>query len=103
MLVILPSLEERDILPFAAALFSRWKIGKGSHGKKGILILIARREQQIKIEVGADLAAGLTDASIERVEIQLLKEFLEQRDWHRGFQATLENFLGKLSANRPSI
>jgi hypothetical protein len=69
---------------------------RNTKGKKGILILIAQKEQQIKIEVGYDLEAIYPDLYIGQVEREFLKEFLEQGDWDRGLLSTLENFLERL-------
>lgn len=93
VVVIIPSLNGKDIVEYSADLFSRWEIGKDTAGKKGLLILIAQKEQQIKIEVGYDLEEAYTDLYIAQVEREMLKEFLEQADWERGFLATIENLV----------
>lgn len=93
VIVVLPSLEKRELNEFAADLFSKWQIGKNTQGKKGLLILISMREQQIKTEVGYDLEEVYTDMYVGQVEREMLKEFLEQADWERGFLATIENFV----------
>ena len=93
VIVVIPSLEGRPVTEYAADLFSRWQIGKDTQGKKGILILIAMKEQRIKIEVGYDLEQVYTDMYIGQVEREMLKEFLGQADWERGFLSTIENFV----------
>jgi len=95
VVAIVPSLGKKDIVEYTADLFSMWKIGKSTQGSKGILILIAMKEQQIKIEVGYDLEEIYTDSYVGQVEREMLKEFLEQADWERGFLATIENFAGR--------
>lgn len=96
VVLIVPSLNGREIVSRTAELFTQWEIGKRTKGKKGILILIAKKEQQIKIEVGYDLEGIYPDIYIGQVEREFLKEFLEQADWDRGLLATLENFLERL-------
>jgi len=93
VVIVTPSLEGKDTSTFAADIFSRWEIGKSTQGKKGILILIAQREQKVKIEVGYDLEYIYTDLYVAQVEREMLGEFLEQADWKRGFLATIENFM----------
>ena len=93
VMLIIPSLGGRDIIEYTADLFSKWEIGKNTQGKKGILILIAMQEKQIKIEIGYDLEEVYTDLYVGQVEREMLKEFLEQADWERGFLATIENFV----------
>lgn len=96
VVLIIPSLKGREIASLTTELFTNWQIGKRTKGKKGILILIAKQEQQIKIEVGYDLEFVYTDMYIGQVEREFLKEFLEQADWDRGLLSTLENFLERL-------
>ena len=96
VVAIISSIEGREIVDYAVDLFSKWEIGKSTQGKKGILILIAIQEQKIKIEVGYDLEHIFTDAYVGQVEREMLKEFLEQADWERGFLATIENFVERI-------
>lgn len=96
VVMLVPSLKGRELVQLTAELFTQWEIGKNTKGKKGILILIARKEQQIKIEVGYDLEAIYPDIYIGQVEREFLKEFIEQADWDRGLLSTLENFLERL-------
>ncbi|RKY82813.1 hypothetical protein DRQ11_13975, partial [candidate division KSB1 bacterium] len=96
VVVIVPSLDGRDIVEYTAELFSNWKIGKNTKGRKGLLILIALKEQKVKIEVGYDLEHIFTDLYVAQVEREMLKEFLEQADWQKGFLATIENFVERI-------
>ncbi|EKD27762.1 MAG: hypothetical protein ACD_79C00586G0001 [uncultured bacterium] len=96
VVAIIPELDEKDISEYAVNLFSDWEIGKSTQGKKGMLLLIAQKEQRIKIEVGYDLEGIFTDAYVGQVEREMLKEFLEQADWERGFLATIENIVERI-------
>ncbi len=93
VVVVIPSLKGQVITDYAVDLFSKWRIGKETQGKKGILILIAMQEKEIKIEVGYDLEQIYTDMYIGQMGREMLKEFLEQADWEKGFLATIENFV----------
>lgn len=96
VVAIIPSLKGREIEEYTVDLFSQWEIGRSTQGKKGILILIAAKEQKIKIEVGYDLEEIYPDLYIGQVEREILKEFLEQADWEKGFLATIENFVERI-------
>ncbi|MFC1703322.1 TPM domain-containing protein [Candidatus Omnitrophota bacterium] len=96
VMLIIPSLDNNSITEYAAELFTKWEIGKSTQGKKGILILIAMQEQKIKIEIGYDLEEVYTDMYVGQVERDMLKEFLEQADWERGFFGTIEHFIGRI-------
>ncbi len=96
VVVTVPSLDGGDVDLYTAELFSKWEIGKGTQGKKGILFLIALKELQVRIEVGYDLESIYTDAYVGMVERDILKEFLEQGEWGTGFLATIESFLFRI-------
>ncbi len=99
LVIMIPSLGENDIGGYTADLFTKWEIGKDTKGKKGLLILIALKEQKIKIEVGYDLEGIYTDLYVSGIERDILKEFLEQGVWGQGFLATIENFVFRLYNN----
>lgn len=96
VLAIVPDLQGEEIEDAAVKMFSNWEIGKATKGKKGLMILLAKKEQKIKIEVGYDLEGVYTDAFVGQVERDILKEFLELADWEKGFLATIEFFLGRI-------
>jgi len=93
IVIVTASIDGKGINTFAADIFSRWEIGRSTRGRKGILILIAQKEQKVKIEVGYDLEHIYTDIYVARVEREMLEEFLAQADWKRGFLATIESFI----------
>ncbi len=96
VVIIAPSLGRQDIASFAARIFTQWRIGKSTQGKKGVLILIDWQSKQVKIEIGYDLEAVFTDQYVGQVEREILDEFLEQADWRKGFLATIENFVYRI-------
>lgn len=59
--VTIPTLGGDTVENFAVKLFEEWKIGK-TKKDNGILLLIARDEHKIRIEVGYGLEGALTDA-----------------------------------------
>ena len=59
--VVIPSLQGRQLEQFSIRLARSWGIGKKAENN-GILLLVAMRERKIRIEVGYGLEAILTDA-----------------------------------------
>ena len=96
VVVTVPDLGGREINDYTADLFSRWRIGRSTQGKKGVLILIAQKEQAVRIEVGVDLEGIYTDAYVGETERTILTEFLAQAEWGVGFLATIESFVFRL-------
>ena len=61
-----PSLEGLSIEQGSIQVVDQWKLGK-SHQDRGLLLLIARKEKRIRIEVGQGLEGALTDAHAKRI------------------------------------
>ncbi|MFW6011696.1 MAG: TPM domain-containing protein, partial [Desulfosalsimonas sp.] len=96
VVAVVPDLGGKNVNKYALDMFSNWEIGRSTQGKKGILMLIAKAEQKIRIEIGYDLEHIYPDAYVGQTEDQILKEFLEQEEWGLGFLATIENFLYRI-------
>ncbi len=90
---------EGDISLKAEELFSNWKIGKGTKGKKGLLFLISLSDRKAKIEVGYDLEGIYTDAYVGDIERNIMIDLLEQSDFDKAFLATIESFLFRIFEN----
>lgn len=70
-----PSLEDQTIEERAIQVFDQWKIGK-KENDNGVLILIARKEKKIRIEVGYGLEGDIPDAYAKRIiEDVMLPQF----------------------------
>ena len=62
LIVSVPSLgESRTIEDLALEMFSNWEIGKKNEAR-GILLLFAAKEKQVKLEVSLELEDVFTDA-----------------------------------------
>jgi len=55
-----------DIVPYGTALFNEWGIGKKDKDN-GVLLLVAKDQKKIRIEVGYGLSGALTDAISSRI------------------------------------
>lgn len=62
----IPSLEGEPIENVAVALFEKWGVGTAD-ADNGVLLLIARDEREIRIEVGYGLEGALTDIESKQI------------------------------------
>ena len=60
VVVTIPSLEGDALEPFSMRLAEQWRIGRKGRDN-GAILLIARQERQVRIEVGYGLEGRLTD------------------------------------------
>ena len=88
--VTVPNLDGQDINAWTNALFENWQVGRTTQGHRGLLLVIAVAEQQVRLEVGLDLEGLLTDAFTGYIEREQMKPFFEQGRVADGLEATLE-------------
>lgn len=77
-LVIIPSLEGEDREDVAVRLFEAWKLGKKGEDK-GLLILDAVEDRQMRVEVGYGLEGILPDGLVGQLMDETFRGFLRGR------------------------
>lgn len=88
--VIIKSLEGRNLEEFSNELFNTWKIGKKDKDN-GVLILISLTERKIRIEVGYGLEPYLTDATCGRIIRRIMAPEFRKRNYYRGIKKAVES------------
>lgn len=83
VVVTVPDLQGRSIEEFGVELGRRWGIGR--KGKdNGALLIVARDERRIRIEVGYGLEERLTDAQSSLIINNIIMPAFKQGDFARG-------------------
>ena len=62
----IPSLDGEEIEPYATRLFNFWKLGQASKNN-GVLLLVAKNDRKMRIEVGYGLEGALTNLHATRI------------------------------------
>ncbi len=92
------SLEDKPIEKVAGDLFSQWSIGDAKTNR-GLLILIAPTEKEMRIEVGCGLETVITDAfAKEVVETNMIPEF-KSGDFAGGTSSGVEALIARLASS----
>lgn len=90
VLAVIPSTGAGELLPEAGVrLFSEWDIGREYDGR-GLLVLLAEREKQVRIEVGSVLEHVFTDLFTGYIETKQLKSYYLSDQLDIGLVALLE-------------
>ncbi len=76
---VVPSMDGEDIEGYANRLFREWGIGSDDEDN-GVLLLIAMREREARIEVGYGLEGALPDARAGRILDNDLIPYMRQGD-----------------------
>jgi len=83
------SLEGDSIEDFAIRVVETWKLGREGVDD-GVLILIARDDRRMRIEVGYGLEGALTDAQAGRIIDQLMAPRFREGDFDGGVGAAVD-------------
>jgi uncharacterized membrane protein YgcG len=75
----IPDLQGHEIQDYANRLLRQWGLGRAGIDD-GVLLLLAPRERQVRIEVGYGLEGVLTDARSHRIIAETIQPALERGD-----------------------
>jgi uncharacterized protein len=87
--LIIPSLEGDPLEDFSMRVVETWKLGRAGVDD-GVLILIARDERRMRIEVGYGLEGILTDAQSGRIIDHLMAPRFREGDFNGGVGAAVD-------------
>jgi uncharacterized protein len=86
VILTVPTLEGEDLEGFSIRVATTWKIGQQTKDN-GVLLLVARQERKIRIEVGKGLEGVLTDLLSGRIIDLVFKPHFKRGDYNGGFTA----------------
>ncbi|MEW6218257.1 MAG: TPM domain-containing protein, partial [Thermodesulfobacteriota bacterium] len=83
------TLEEETVEDFGIRVAGRWQIGQ--KGKdNGVLLLVAKKERKIRIEVGRGLEPVITDLLAGRIADQVIRPLFREGRFEEGLTAGVE-------------
>jgi len=103
-LLIVPTTHPEEIEQYSIRVVEKWKLGRGVVGGKkvddGALLLIAKDDHRIRIEVGYGLEGVLTDAMSSRIISETITPAFRQGNFYEGIDAGLGQMM-KLIEGEP--
>jgi uncharacterized protein len=93
-----PSLEGLDIETYANELFRSWKLGQKDKNN-GVLLLVAPKERQVRIEVGYGLEGTLTDALTKLIIFNSIAPRFKAGDYGGGIARGVQDVITTLSGD----
>jgi uncharacterized protein len=91
----IPSLEGSTVEEVADAVFNTWGLGQAGRDN-GVLLLVARDDRELRIEVGYGLEGALTDAEAGRIIRNVIVPAFREGDFDGGVTAGVSAILGTL-------
>jgi uncharacterized protein len=89
--LIVPTTHPEEIEQYSIRVVDKWKLGRGTVGGKkvddGALLLIAKDDHRIRIEVGYGLEGVLTDAMSNRIISETIAPAFREGNFYEGIDA----------------
>ncbi|MCC6570752.1 MAG: TPM domain-containing protein [Chitinophagales bacterium] len=96
--VTVESIGDYDISEYAVELGRKWGIGQKDKNN-GILILVAKQERKVDIEVGYGLEAYLTDYDSKRIIEELIVPAFKQNNYYKGVDDATDRIIGLITGS----
>lgn len=84
-ILIIPTVQPEDISSYANRAFKQWHVGR-EKVNDGVLVLVAKNDRQMRIEVGYGLEGAIPDATSARVIQEYMVPKFRQGDFGGGLK-----------------
>ncbi|MBC7756272.1 MAG: YgcG family protein [Bdellovibrio sp.] len=91
--LIVPSTQPEDIAQYSIRVTDAWKLGRKGIGD-GLLVLIAKDDHKMRIEVGRGLEGAIPDLYAKRIVSEVLAPHFKQGDFYGGLDAATQKLMG---------
>jgi uncharacterized protein len=92
-LLIVPSTQPEEIEQYAIRVVEKWKIGR-EKVDDGLLVLIAKDDRKMRIEVGYGLEGAVPDLYAKRIISEIIGPKFKQGDFYGGLDAGVDSLIG---------
>ncbi len=96
VILMIPSTQPEDIASYANRIANAWKIGRPTIGD-GVLLLVAKNDRQLRIEVAKTLEGAIPDLAAKRIIDQAITPAFRQNDYAGGLNAGVDQIIARVS------
>jgi uncharacterized protein len=90
--LIVPTTEPEAIEPYAIRVVEAWRLGREA-SDDGVLLLVAKNDRKLRIEVGRGLEGALTDLASNRIIDETIVPLFRAGDFAGGVDAGVDRIL----------
>jgi uncharacterized protein len=98
--LLVPSTQPEPIEAYAIRVAEAWKIGRKGQDN-GALLLVAKNDRKLRIEVGYGLEGVLTDAMSKRIIAETISPPFRQGQFAAGISAGVDRIIGVVGKGEP--
>jgi uncharacterized protein len=91
--VIIPSLKGNSIEDVGLQIGREWGVGGQAEKDNGVLILVAKSERKIRIEVGYGLEGAITDNIASSIIQNTIQPNFKEGNYYRGFTEAIDEII----------
>ncbi len=91
--LIVPSTQPEDIAQYSIRVVEKWKIGR-EKSDDGVLLLVAKDDRKLRIEVGYGLEGAIPDLYAKRIISEVISPKFKQGDFYGGLDAGVDTLIG---------
>ena len=93
LILVVPSTQPEEIEPYATRVFDTWKIGR-KNVDDGVLLLWAKNDRRIRIEVGRGLEGPIPDVLASRIINDTMRPLFRNEAWFEGLDKATDQLIG---------
>jgi uncharacterized protein len=101
-ILTIPTLDGESLEEYSLRVAETWKLGRGKFDD-GALVLIARDDRQMRIEVGYGLEPAITDAKSRRILDQLMRPRFREGDFDGGVESAVKAIDGLVRGDENAL
>lgn len=90
--LIVPTTEPEAIEQYSIRVAEAWKLGR-QKVDDGVILLIAKNDRALRIEVGYGLEGALTDIASKRIISEIITPYFKQGDFNAGITAGVQQMM----------
>lgn len=90
--LIVPTTGDEPIEQYSLRVVEQWKLGR-KNVDDGALLIVAKEDRTLRIEVGYGLEGALNDATAKRIISEIIVPRFRQGDFYAGIDAGLERMI----------
>jgi uncharacterized protein len=91
-LLIVPTTQPETIEQYSLRVAESWKLGRQKIDD-GVILLVAKNDRSLRIEVGYGLEGALNDATAKRIISEVITPYFRQGDFNGGVRAGISSIL----------
>ena len=89
-ILILPTTQPEDIAQYSIRVTDAWKLSRtDKQAQDGLLLIVAKNDHRVRIEVGRDLEGAIPDAAADRIIREYITPKFRAGDFYGGIEDAL--------------